>query len=98
MRFATLLGRLEERRLDLVQRGRYRARDPLDLRGRLAAGATGRHDLCGRHVARPDLEPQRHALGFPLEVLRSRLEFRPAIELDSNPGLLEVISNTDSRS
>src|SRR5256885_10684684 len=40
---------------------------------RLATRPPRRHHLPCRHVARSDLEPQRHALRLPLEVFGARL-------------------------
>src|SRR2546430_17657003 len=40
-----------------------------------------------RHVARADLEPQRHALRLPLEVFRARLHVVTEVELYADAGL-----------
>src|ERR1041384_2739674 len=43
-----------------------------------------------RRVAVADLEPQRHALGLPLEVLGARFEAVPRIELHPETGEREL--------
>src|SRR5207249_464024 len=84
VRFAPLLRSPEQGRLDLVQRRFDDGREGLELRRRLAARAAGHHHLSRREVAWPELEPQRHALRLPLEVLR--------------PGLYGVAARADRKS
>src|SRR2546430_12397035 len=52
-----------------------------------------------RHVARADLEPQRHALRLPLEVFRARLHVVTEVELyaDAGPGQLRLHLTPDPR-
>ncbi len=90
MCLASLLRRLKQRRLDLVEALPHRAADPVQLGGHLAAGAARGHNLPRGHVARADFEPQRHALRLPLEVLGTGLEAVPRIELNTDPRLLEL--------
>ena len=48
----------------------------------LAAGPAGEHHGARRHVARADLEPQRHAAALPLVVLGAGLHPVAAVEVD----------------
>ncbi len=90
MRFASILGCLKQRGLDLVEGFPSHAAEPVQLGGRLAAGAACRHHLPGGHVARADFEPQRHTLGLPLEILGAGLEAVPGIELHTDAGSREL--------
>ena len=91
MGFASILGRLKQRRLDLVEAGPHHGADPIQLGGRLAAGTARRHHLPRRHIARADFEPQRHAFGLPFEILGAGLETVPRVELHADADPRELI-------
>src|SRR2546426_11299133 len=56
MRFASILGCLKQRGLDLVECFPDHGTEPIELGGRLAARAACHHHLPGGHVARTALE------------------------------------------
>src|SRR5207302_5801625 len=90
MRFASILGCLKQRGLDLVECFPDHGTEPIDLGGRLAARAACRHHLPRGHVARADFEAQRHTLGLPLEILGAGFEAVPGIELHTDAGSREL--------
>ena len=91
MPLAALPGRREQGLLDLAQGDPGGGRNPVELHRRLAARAPGRRRLACGDVAGTDLEPQRHTLGFPVEVLRPGFHALAQVELDTNPGPRELV-------
>src|SRR5205814_9191494 len=92
---APLSRRLEERCLDLVERVGHGARESVELERRLASRPPRGHHLPRRDVARTNLEPQRHALRLPLEVLGAGLHVVTQIELHTDARLLELLFRSE---
>src|SRR5438046_3228737 len=90
MRFASILGCLKQRGLDLVEGFPSHAAEPVQLAGRLAAGAACRQHLPGGAATRADFAPQRHTLGPPLEILGAGLEAVPGIEIHTDASSREL--------